>query len=136
MKNKNQILSLDAQIFIDLCEKNAISSCAVVTSLRKETLAQSFCRHFCDKLNDLGKKTEIKNSSEISSFTADPDTFLLCFAPHPHENIEDYNSCKKCDAVLFIERYGYSKHHTFDEIVTFLNKHDISPLGVIVLKNR
>ena len=132
MKNKDQKISLDAQVFIDLCEKNNLHSCAVVTSLRKEKIVLKFLEKFCAELNHLGKKTVlIKNEEKEESM----DEFRLCYAPHPHRVCEDYNACKNCDTVLMIEKYGDTQHYRFDEMIAFLKEYDIPCLGVIALKN-
>lgn len=132
MKNNERKISLDAQVFIDLCEKNGIHSCAVVTSLKKEKVVRKFLENFCAELNHLGQKTVWTDCGEKEM---NSDAFRLCCAPHPHRVCEDYNACKNCDTVLLIEKYGDTRHDRFDEMIAFLKEHGISYLGVIALKN-
>lgn len=132
MKNKDLKVSLDAQVFIDLCKKNDLHSCAVATSLKKDKVVLKFIENFCAELNHLGKKTVLVNNEEKETVS---DEFMLCYAPHPHLVLEDYNTCKNCDTVLLIEKYGDTQHYRFEEMIVFLKEHDISCLGVIALKN-
>lgn len=60
---------------------------------------------------------------------------LLVFAPHPDRNMNSFRACSQCDGVVFVERYGVTRHKDVDEIIEFLRNQNINLLGVIGLND-
>lgn len=60
---------------------------------------------------------------------------LLVFAPHPDHNMNSFRAFSQCDGVVFVERYGVTRHKDVDKITEFLRNQNINLLGVIGLND-
>lgn len=134
MKKKEYDLELNAQLFLNLCIKNDISTCAVVTSLKKDVQIYNLCELLSKEMNRLGKKTAMCCEGIDFVKPLDDDILTLFFAPCPNKDIASFRMCQSCDSVVVIEKYGRTLHYSFEEMIHFLNEQNIDILGVIAVK--
>lgn len=126
---KDSSVAFNAQILLDICKSKNIHSCAVVTSLKKNKSVYNLSKKLVDEINSLGENALF--CDKIDSLDLEEESSLkIYFAPNPNRDSLSYNFCKLSDAVVFIEKYGYSNHYEFEDMIGFLRKRDIEILGV------
>ena len=138
MKKVSGTLEFNAQMISRLCMQHEVSSCAVVTSLKYTPSVFEFCETLRDELTSSGRKTMLIRASEAGNAfekSCGDNELLLVFSPRPDCSMDSFRACSECDAVIIVERYGLTRHKTFDEMTEFLQEQKVKILGAIGLTN-
>lgn len=130
MKRVKNSIAFTMEHLLAYIKENNIKTCGVVSTINKNKVVLNFLNAACENLKSKGQdaSASLWNQENVSSELA----FI-----YYDKMLEDYDclsKLKNCDCVIFIEKYGVSKHKTIDEMLDILNIQGITPYGVIALK--